>query len=67
MLSINTSVHNACLTRDLSSAQQLLIQQIISDQNTHNAYANRAFISAQKCDWDDALHDALQVRDTAYN
>ena len=41
----------------------MLAQQINLDRNNHNAYANRSFILSRKCDWDDALDDALQVRD----
>lgn len=62
ILSVNTEVRNACLTGNLTVAQQLFAQQTDADGNNHNSYAYRSFIMAQKCDWDHALLDALRVR-----
>jgi len=52
------------VSRNSPTAQALLAQQIGLDRWSHNAYANRSFISSRKCDWANALHDALQVRNS---
>jgi len=59
---MDAAVRNACITSDLLTAEELLTQQIDADENDHNSYANRAFVVAQKSDWDYALQDALKVR-----
>jgi hypothetical protein len=43
-------------------AEDLLTQEIDSDADNYNSYANRSFVMARKPDWDSALHDALKVR-----
>jgi len=51
------------VARKLSTAEELLTGQINADQNSHNAYANRSLVLARRCDWDNALRDARQVKD----
>jgi hypothetical protein len=46
----------------LAVAEDLLTQEIDSDADNYNSYANRSFVMARKLDWDSALHDALKVR-----
>ncbi|KAG0703993.1 hypothetical protein DFH29DRAFT_404756 [Suillus ampliporus] len=58
ILAINTTVRNACITGDLSAAEQLLVQDINSDANNHTSYADRSLVMARKHLWDDALRDA---------
>ncbi|OAX32038.1 WD40 repeat-like protein, partial [Rhizopogon vinicolor AM-OR11-026] len=60
VLSINTTVRDACLTRDLYSAEEMLTQQIDADGNDYNSYANRSFVMSRKLEWDHALHDAVR-------
>jgi hypothetical protein len=52
------------LTKNLTTAQELLTQQINVDENNHNAYTNRSFILARKGHWNGALYDALRVRNS---
>lgn len=52
------TIRNACITGDLTTAEQLLTQEIDIDANSHISYANRSFVMARKLDWDRALHDA---------
>ena len=62
VLSIDATVRDACRTRDLYLAEKLLTQQIDSDGNNYNSYANRSFVMSRKLEWDHALHDAVKVR-----
>jgi hypothetical protein len=64
ILAISTAIRNACITGDLTTAEELLTQEIDADGNNYNSYANRSFVAARKSDWDDALQDALRVRYT---
>lgn len=64
VLSINTAVRGACLTRDLHMAEILLTRQISADGNNYNSYANRSFVMARQREWDHALEDAVRVRGT---
>ncbi|KAG2083436.1 heterokaryon incompatibility protein-domain-containing protein [Suillus cothurnatus] len=58
---MNTEPRNACITGDLSTAEELLKQEIqASGVNNHQSYANRSFVRARKRDWDRALQDALE-------
>jgi hypothetical protein len=65
MLTINTMARNACITGDLSKAEELLTREIDAVVNNYNSYANRSFVMARKHKWDHALHDASKVRYTA--
>jgi hypothetical protein len=56
-----TTARNACLTGDLDTAEELLTQEIDTDDNPHTSYAHRSFVMARKHDWDHALQDALRV------
>jgi hypothetical protein len=65
ILSINTTVRNACVSRDselLPPAEELLTQEIVADPENYSSYANRAILMVRKSDWDQALRDALKVR-----
>jgi len=64
ILSMNTTVHNACITGDLTTAEELLTQEIDSNGGNHRSYANRSVIMARKLDWDHAFDDATKVRCT---
>lgn len=58
ILAIEMTIRNACITGDLTTAEQLLTQEIDIDANSHISYANRSFVMARQLDWDRALHDA---------
>ncbi|KAG1734460.1 uncharacterized protein EDB91DRAFT_589691 [Suillus paluster] len=60
ILSIGTTVRRACTTGDLSTAEQLLTQQINADPDDDISYANRSFVMARKHQWDQALQDAIK-------
>ncbi|KAG1785781.1 uncharacterized protein HD556DRAFT_1456313 [Suillus plorans] len=59
ILAITTS-RIACLNGDLSTAEELLTQDINTSPNNHTSYAHRSFVMARKCDWDRALLDAIK-------
>jgi hypothetical protein len=60
VLAITTARH-ACTTGDLSTAEDLLTQDIHTDANDHTLYAHRSFVMAQQHNWDHALQDAIKV------
>jgi hypothetical protein len=60
ILAITTARH-ACVTGDLSTAEELLTQNIHTDANDYTSYAHRSFVMARKHDWDHALEDAIKV------
>jgi len=65
ILSINTTVRNACVSLDselLPPAEELLTKEIVADPGNYSSYANRAILMVRKSDWDQALRDALEVR-----
>jgi hypothetical protein len=59
---MNSTVRNACIVGDFPTAERVLNLDIVAHPNDHTAYANRAFVMARKCDWDQAFQDAIQVR-----
>jgi hypothetical protein len=59
-----TTARNACIGRDLSTAEELLTQDIFADANDYISYAHRSFVMARKHDWDHAFQDAIKVRPT---
>ena len=61
ILVINTTIRNACITGDLSTAQEMLIREIDADANVYSAYSYHSFVMARQSDWDNALHDAVKV------
>jgi hypothetical protein len=61
ILAIDMTIRNACITGDLTTAEQLLTQEIDVDANSCTSYANRSFVMARQLDWDRALHDANKV------
>jgi hypothetical protein len=60
ILAMKSAVRNACIVGDLPAAELVLNIDIDAGTNVHIAYANRAFIMARKCNWDQALYDAVQ-------
>ncbi|KAG2128625.1 WD40-repeat-containing domain protein [Suillus bovinus] len=57
-----TTARDACVTGDLSNAEELLTQDIHTDVNDFTSYANRSIIMARKHAWDNAFEDAIKVR-----
>jgi hypothetical protein len=57
-----TTARNACIDGDLSTAEELLTQEIFADANDYTSYAHRSFVMARKHDWDHALQDAIKAR-----
>ncbi|KAG2345923.1 hypothetical protein BDR05DRAFT_960217 [Suillus weaverae] len=55
-----TTAHDACITGDLSTAEELLTQDILTDANDYTSYAHRSFVLSRKHDWDHALEDAIK-------
>ncbi|KAG2345924.1 WD40 repeat-like protein [Suillus weaverae] len=55
-----TTARDACIAGDLSTAEELLTQEIHTNANDHTLYAHRSFIMARKHDWDHALEDAIK-------
>ncbi|KAG1896594.1 WD40-repeat-containing domain protein [Suillus fuscotomentosus] len=55
-----TTARDACLTGDLSFAEELLTQEIHINADDVISYANRSFVMARKHEWDHALDDAIQ-------
>jgi len=60
ILAIKTA-RDACLTGDLSTAEELLTQEIHTDPNDYTSYAHRSFIMSRQHAWDLALEDAIKV------
>jgi hypothetical protein len=56
-----TTAHDACITGDLPTAEELLAQEIHTDANDYTSYAHRSFVMARKHAWDHALEDAIKV------
>ncbi|KAG2339568.1 hypothetical protein BDR05DRAFT_1003235 [Suillus weaverae] len=54
-----TTARDACIDGDLSTAEELLTQDINTDANNHISYAHRSSVMARKHDWDHALQDAI--------
>jgi len=57
---MNSTVRNACIAGDWPTAEKVLNLDIDADAKDHTAYANRAFVMARKCNWGQALQDAIQ-------
>ncbi|KAG1896237.1 WD40-repeat-containing domain protein [Suillus fuscotomentosus] len=53
-----TTARDECLTGDLSIAEELLTQEILTNANDFTSYASRSFIMARKHNLDNALEDA---------
>ncbi|OAX39581.1 hypothetical protein K503DRAFT_799531 [Rhizopogon vinicolor AM-OR11-026] len=56
---MNTTVRTACINGDLSTAEELLMQEIANGEN-YRSYADRSIVMARKLDWDHALDDATK-------
>ena len=59
---MNTEVRNACISGDLTTAEELLTKAIDATVNNYRPYAVRSVVMARKLDWDHALRDATKVR-----
>jgi hypothetical protein len=59
----DTTARHACVTGDLSIAEELLTQDIHTDANNYTLYAHRSFVMARQLAWDHALEDAIKVSD----
>ncbi|KAG0703991.1 hypothetical protein DFH29DRAFT_1039962 [Suillus ampliporus] len=59
ILVTNTTARSACITGDLSTAKQLLTQDI-NNANNYTSYADRSLVMARKHRWDHALQDAIK-------
>ncbi|KAG2124485.1 WD40-repeat-containing domain protein [Suillus cothurnatus] len=64
-LGVDTTVHNACISGNLSAAENLLTQDIDADSNNYSSYATRSIVLAQVSEWDKALQDSVKVRFSA--
>lgn len=62
ILVMNSTLRNACMSGDLSAAEELLTQEINAKSDRYRSYANRSVVMARKLDWDHALDDATKVR-----
>ncbi|KAG2359671.1 hypothetical protein BDR07DRAFT_194888 [Suillus spraguei] len=60
ILSITTTMREAFIMGDLSTAEKLLTQEIEADARNHISYANRSLVMARKVDWDRALQNAVK-------
>ncbi|KAG2362239.1 hypothetical protein BDR07DRAFT_1357912 [Suillus spraguei] len=54
-----TTARIACMHGDLSTAEEILTQDINANNN-HTSYAHRSFVMARQNDWDHALQDAIK-------
>jgi hypothetical protein len=61
---MNTTVRDAFMSGDLSTAEELLKQEIDANDDNYRSYANRSVVMARKLNWDHALDDASKVRCT---
>jgi len=59
---MNTMISNACIKGDLSTAEELISQEIDANGENYRLYANRSVVLARRLDWDHALDDASKVR-----
>lgn len=60
ILPVTTTVREAFITGDLSTAEKLLTQEIEADASNHISYANRSLVMARYFDWARALQDAVK-------
>jgi hypothetical protein len=67
IITIPTAVRDALIEGDLSTADMLLTQEISTDTNNHDSYANRSLVMARKHNWDQALDDAVKVNRSTYH
>jgi hypothetical protein len=61
ILLIPTAYHTTCAAGNLSTAEELLTQDIHTDANDYVSYAHRSFVMARQHNWDHALEDAIKV------
>jgi hypothetical protein len=66
ILLVTTTVREAFVAGDLSTAEKLLTQEIEAGTGNYISYANRSFVMARKLDWGCALQDAVKVTTTHY-
>ncbi|KAG2339985.1 WD40 repeat-like protein [Suillus weaverae] len=58
ILTITTSARNALIFGELSTAENILTQEIKAHPNDYTSYATRSFVMSRKLNWDRALQDA---------
>lgn len=58
ILTITTCTRNALILGELSTAENILTQEIKAHPNDYTSYATRSFVMARKLNWDCALKDA---------
>ncbi|KAG1771869.1 WD40-repeat-containing domain protein [Suillus placidus] len=60
LLAITQTIRTASITGDLSTAANVLTQEITADAKNFASYANRSFVMARKLDWGNAFQDATK-------
>ncbi|OAX42738.1 hypothetical protein K503DRAFT_853745 [Rhizopogon vinicolor AM-OR11-026] len=60
ILNVTTVVVGACIARDFHTAEELLTEEIDTNTNNYESYANRSVVRARNGEWDSALQDAVQ-------
>ncbi|KAG1804619.1 WD40-repeat-containing domain protein [Suillus variegatus] len=58
ILTITTSACDALLMGGLSTAEEIVTQEITDNPRDYTSYATRSIVMARKLNWDDALQDA---------
>jgi hypothetical protein len=53
---------DACIIGDLSTAEELLTQEIHTDANLHTSYVNVSFVMGRKHDWDYDAVESISIR-----
>ncbi|KAG1799483.1 uncharacterized protein HD556DRAFT_1525346 [Suillus plorans] len=56
-----TTARIAIINGDLSTAEELLAQEINTGTDDHTSYVRRSFVMSRKHDWDHTLQDAINV------
>ncbi|KAG1738890.1 uncharacterized protein EDB91DRAFT_1249063 [Suillus paluster] len=59
-INMSSSIRDACIAGDLSTAEMLLTQEIDTDADDYHAYANRSIAMARQHQCDHALQDAIK-------
>jgi hypothetical protein len=56
------TARDACIIGDLSTAEELLTQEIHTDANLHTSYVNVTFVMGRKHDWDYDTVESISIR-----
>lgn len=67
ILAIQETLRDATVTGVLDAAEELLTQEIDTDDNNYESYANRSVVRARRAEWENALQDATKVRYSAHH